>query len=54
MKKISYSILIDEKKTKVMKKLMSGSVIFDGRNVYDSAEMKENGFDYFGIGVGMN
>jgi UDPglucose 6-dehydrogenase len=36
---------------KIMKKLMGGHVIFDGRNVYDKQEMKEEGFDYFGIGI---
>ena len=33
-----------------MKKLMRNKVVFDGRNIYDSAEMKENGFEYLGIG----
>lgn len=33
-----------------MKKLLKNHVIFDGRNVYDIAEMKELGFDYFSIG----
>jgi UDPglucose 6-dehydrogenase len=37
-----------------MEKLMNGKVIFDGRNVYDVKDMEEKGFDYFGIGVGMN
>ena len=41
-------------KYKIMKKLMSGRVIFDGRNVYDTKDMKEEGFDYFGIGIGMS
>jgi UDPglucose 6-dehydrogenase len=35
----------------VMRKLLKTHVIFDGRNVYDKAEMKENKFDYFGIGI---
>ncbi len=35
---------------KKMLKLMRNKVVFDGRNIYDSAEMKENGFEYFGIG----
>lgn len=34
----------------VLRKLMKGYVIFDGRNIYDPAEMKENGFAYYGIG----
>jgi len=38
---------------KIMKKLMSGHVIFDGRNVYDPSEMKEEGFDYYGIGISL-
>ncbi|MCE5347754.1 MAG: UDP-glucose/GDP-mannose dehydrogenase family protein [Bacteroidales bacterium] len=29
---------------------MKGKVIFDGRNIYDPAEIKKNGFEYFGIG----
>lgn len=39
---------------KIIKKLMNGNVIFDGRNVYDPEEMKQGGVDYFGIGVGEN
>jgi len=35
---------------KVMKKLMSKYVIFDGRNVYDGKELKTMGFEYFDIG----
>jgi UDPglucose 6-dehydrogenase len=34
----------------LMKKIMKQHVIFDGRNIYDSNEVNENGFDYFGIG----
>jgi UDPglucose 6-dehydrogenase len=35
----------------VMGKLMKSKVIFDGRNVYDVAEMKELGYDYHCIGI---
>lgn len=31
-------------------KIMKGRVIFDGRNIYDKAELREAGFDYFKIG----
>ena len=34
----------------VFNKLMKAKVIFDGRNIYDPKEVKEHGFDYFGIG----
>jgi len=39
---------------KIVKKLLSNPVIFDGRNIYDRAEMKRYGFDYFCIGVRTN
>ena len=35
---------------KVLSKLMLNKVVFDGRNIYDPLEMKENGFTYYGIG----
>ncbi len=34
----------------VMKKLMKGKVVFDGRNIFDPEELQENGFKYYGIG----
>lgn len=34
----------------VMKKLMKEMVVFDGRNIFDPSELKENGFQYYGIG----
>lgn len=34
----------------VMKRLLKSPVIFDGRNIYESSEMKENGFTYYSIG----
>ncbi len=37
---------------KIMKKLMRKHVIFDGRNIYDVQDIKEEGFNYFGIGIG--
>ncbi len=36
---------------KVMGKLMKNKLVFDGRNIYDISEMKENGFDYYCIGI---
>jgi UDPglucose 6-dehydrogenase len=33
-----------------MKALMKEPVIFDGRNIYDPARMRELGFRYWGIG----
>jgi UDPglucose 6-dehydrogenase len=35
----------------LMKKLLKKPVIFDGRNIYNGKEMKEEGFDYFCIGI---
>jgi len=36
----------------VVKKLLKEYVIFDGRNIYDIEELKNNNFKYYGIGVG--
>jgi len=33
-----------------MSELMKGKVIFDGRNIYEPAELRRLGFTYFGIG----
>ncbi|GHA75600.1 UDP-glucose dehydrogenase family protein [Pontibacter akesuensis] len=35
----------------VVSKLMKEKVIFDGRNIYEGADMREKGFTYYGIGV---
>jgi len=35
----------------VVKKSMNGSLVIDGRNIYDNKEMKENGFTYDAIGL---
>lgn len=36
----------------LMEKLMKNKVIFDGRNIYEPAEMKDLGFTHYGIGRG--
>ena len=36
---------------KVMSRLMKQQVIFDGRNIYEPAEMKALGFVYHCIGI---
>jgi len=35
----------------VMGRLMKNKLVFDGRNIYDLAEMKDNGFEYYCIGI---
>ncbi len=35
----------------IISKLLKQPVIFDGRNIYDAAEMKRNGFTYYCIGI---
>ena len=35
----------------VVGKLLKNKVIFDGRNIYDREELRENEFTYFGIGL---
>lgn len=35
---------------KQLKNIMAGSHIFDGRNIFEPAEMKKIGFSYYGIG----
>ncbi|MBN2814341.1 MAG: UDP-glucose/GDP-mannose dehydrogenase family protein [Bacteroidales bacterium] len=35
---------------KLLTRIMKGKVIFDGRNIYDMAEVEEYGFKYYGIG----
>jgi len=33
-----------------MKEIMKQSIIFDGRNQYSPDNLREGGFEYFGIG----
>lgn len=35
----------------VVKRAMRGNVVVDGRNIFDAAELRQLGFDYYGIGV---
>ncbi|WP_439880215.1 UDP-glucose dehydrogenase family protein [Pontibacter sp. MBLB2868] len=35
----------------VVSKLMKDKVVFDGRNIYEAADMREKGFTYYGIGI---
>lgn len=35
-----------------MKRCLKSPLIFDGRNIFDPEELKQNGFTYFGIGRG--
>lgn len=34
-----------------IKTIMTGQVVFDGRNIYNAPEIKEAGFSYYGMGV---
>ena len=34
-----------------VKAIMNGSVVFDGRNIYEPSELTEAGFSYYGIGL---
>ena len=35
---------------KVLERLMNQKVLFDGRNIFDPADARENGFVYYGVG----
>ena len=41
---------IKEIKPEIYKKLMKTPLVFDGRNIYNIAEMKEKGIEYYSIG----
>lgn len=36
----------------VVKNMLKNPIIFDGRNLFDPSMLKENGFEYYGIGKG--
>lgn len=36
---------------KVLGKLLKKKIIFDGRNIYDPVEIREKGYEYYGIGL---
>lgn len=38
-------------KWRAVKSMLKNPVVFDGRNIFDPSEMKEQGFDYFCIGM---
>jgi UDPglucose 6-dehydrogenase len=36
---------------KKVKTIMKGDVVFDGRNIYNSSDVAEVGFSYYGMGL---
>jgi UDPglucose 6-dehydrogenase len=38
----------------LIEKLLKEKIIFDGRNLFDPMEMKQKGFEYYGIGNNIN